>query len=52
MPDKKYKCLNPVGIREEVETFPLAPRLDTLDGKKSTSASPVSRTSRSLLRTN
>lgn len=34
MPDKKYKCLNPVGIRKEVETFPLAPRLDTLDGKE------------------
>ncbi len=28
-----YKCLNPIGIREPVETFPLAPRLDTLDGK-------------------
>jgi hypothetical protein len=31
---EKYKCLNPVGIREAVETFPLAPRLDTLDGKE------------------
>jgi len=28
-----YKCLNPVGIQEGVDTFPLAPRLDTLDGK-------------------
>jgi len=28
-----YKCLNPVGIQEGVNTFPLAPRLDTLDGK-------------------
>ena len=31
--DKVYKCLNPVGIQSAVETFPLAPRLDTLDGK-------------------
>ena len=31
--DKVYKCLNPVGIREPVEIFPLAPRLDKLDGK-------------------
>ncbi len=31
--DKVYKCLNPVGISIPVETFPLAPRLDTLDGK-------------------
>ena len=34
MADGKYKCLNPVGIKKEVETFPLAPRLDTLDGKE------------------
>ena len=34
MADRKYKCLNPVGIKKEVETFPLAPRLDTLDGKE------------------
>ena len=27
-----HKCLNPVGIEEPVETFPLTPRLDTLDG--------------------
>jgi hypothetical protein len=32
--DKVYKCLNPVGIHESVETFPLAPRLKTLDGKE------------------
>jgi hypothetical protein len=33
MAERTYKCLNPVGIREGVETFPLAPRLDTLEGK-------------------
>lgn len=32
--DKVYKCLNPVGIQLPVKTFPLAPRLDTLDGKE------------------
>ena len=32
--DKVYKCLNPVGIQEPVDTFPLAPRLDTLEGKE------------------
>ena len=31
--DKVYKCLNPVGIRKPVDLFPLAPRLDTLNGK-------------------
>jgi hypothetical protein len=31
--DKVYRCLNPVGISLPVETFPLAPRLDTLEGK-------------------
>ena len=30
---KKVRCINPVGIAEEVGTFPLAPRLDTIDGK-------------------
>jgi hypothetical protein len=30
---EKYKCLNPVGIQEPVEIKPLAPRLDTIDGK-------------------
>ena len=28
-----YKFLNPVGIQEPVELHPLAPRLDTLEGK-------------------
>ena len=31
--DRVYKCLNPVGIQNPVETFPLAARLDTIDGK-------------------
>jgi hypothetical protein len=31
--DKVYKCLNPVGTQETVDLFPLAPRLDSLDGK-------------------
>ena len=31
--DKVYKCLNPVGIQEPVDISPLAPRLNTLDGK-------------------
>lgn len=31
--EKVYKCLNPVGIQVPVDTFPLAPRLDKLDGK-------------------
>ena len=31
--DKMYKCLNPVGIQAPVDTFPLAPRLNTVDGK-------------------
>ena len=31
--DRVYKCLNPVGMQMPVKTFPLAPRLDTLDGK-------------------
>ncbi len=30
---EKYKFLNPVGMKEGVDTFPLAPRLDTIDGK-------------------
>ncbi len=30
---EKYKCLNPVGIQDPVDLFPLAPRLDTIDGK-------------------
>ncbi len=32
--DKVYKCLNPVGIELPVKTFPLAPRLDTIEGKE------------------
>ena len=32
--DRVYRCLNPVGIQNPVDTFPLAPRLDTLDGKE------------------
>ena len=31
--DTVYECLNPVANQEPVETFPLAQRLDTLDGK-------------------
>ncbi len=31
--DKAYKCLNPVGMSLPVETFPLAPRLNTVEGK-------------------
>ena len=27
------RCLNPVGIQDPVDLFPLAPRLDTIDGK-------------------
>lgn len=29
-----YKCLNPVGSQESVDISPLAPRLDSLDGKE------------------
>lgn len=28
-----YKCLNPRGIQKSIELSPLAPRLDTIDGK-------------------
>ena len=31
--EKIYKCLNPAGIQPPVRQSPLAPRLDTLDGK-------------------
>lgn len=34
--DKVYKYLNPVGIQEPIEMHPLAPRLDTLEGKNIT----------------
>ncbi len=30
---EKITCINPTGISEPVDTFPLATRLDTLDGK-------------------
>jgi hypothetical protein len=30
----KVKCLNPVGIGMPVKTYPLAPRLDKIDGKE------------------
>ncbi|MBN2240054.1 MAG: hypothetical protein JW712_09795 [Dehalococcoidales bacterium] len=33
MADKVYKFMNPVGIQDPVEQHPLAPRLDTLEGK-------------------
>jgi hypothetical protein len=33
MAEKKYKCLNPVGIQVPVKTYPLAPRLDKIDSK-------------------
>ena len=32
--DRVYKCLNPVGTQVPVKTYPLAPRLGTLDGKE------------------
>lgn len=31
--DRVYKCLNPVGIELPVKTYPLAPRLDSIDQK-------------------
>jgi hypothetical protein len=31
--DRVYKCLNPVGIQLPVKTYPLAPRLDIINGK-------------------
>ena len=35
MPEKEkvYRCLSPIGIQLPVKTFPLAPRLDRIDGK-------------------
>jgi hypothetical protein len=33
MADTKYKVLSPVGMELPVKIHPLAPRLDTLDGK-------------------
>ena len=31
--DRIYQCLNPIGIQDPVDLYPLAPRLDRLDGK-------------------
>jgi len=31
--DKVYKFLSPIGTELPVKTYPLAPRLDTIDGK-------------------
>ncbi|MFC1954838.1 hypothetical protein ACFLVZ_03355 [Chloroflexota bacterium] len=31
--NKVYKCLNPIGNQDPVEIFPLAPRLNSFDGK-------------------
>jgi hypothetical protein len=31
--DETYKCLNPIGIQDPVDLYPLAPRLDRFDGK-------------------
>jgi len=31
--EKVYKCLNPVGMQPPVKTFPLATRLENLEGK-------------------
>jgi hypothetical protein len=30
---EKVRCLNPVGIASPVKTYPLAPRLNKIDGK-------------------
>ena len=30
---EKVRCLNPIGNALPVQTYPLAPRLDTIDGK-------------------
>ncbi len=30
---EKVRCISPVGIANVVKTFPLAPRLDKIDGK-------------------
>ena len=31
--ERIYKCLNPLGIQDPVDLYPLAPRLDRLEGK-------------------
>ncbi len=33
MAGKMYKCLNPTGVQMPSKQYPLAPRLDTIDGK-------------------
>jgi hypothetical protein len=33
MVEKLYKCLNPIGIQDPVDLYPLALRLDRLGGK-------------------
>jgi hypothetical protein len=33
MAERTYKCLSPLGIEMPKKTYPLAPRLDKLDGK-------------------
>lgn len=33
MAEKVYKCLNPVGIHDPVDLYPLSPRLTALKGK-------------------
>ena len=33
VPKDIYKCLNPIGIQDPVDLYPLAPRLDRFDGK-------------------
>lgn len=33
MADKVYQCLNPVGIQDPVELFPISERLNTFAGK-------------------
>ena len=30
---EKVRCINPTGMAQSIETFPLAPRLDTINGK-------------------
>ena len=30
--DRTYKCLNPVGMKQPVDTFPLAERLERIAG--------------------
>jgi hypothetical protein len=32
--ERTYRCLNPKGIELPAKTYPLAPRLNTLDGKR------------------